>query len=83
MRPMRFEIFMQPIHPPDENPTLALERDLQLIEHLDRLGYDSVWIGEHHTTGWETISSPAVFIAAAAARTRTITLGSGQPLSSK
>ena len=77
MRPMRFEIFMQPIHPPDENPTYALERDLDLIEYLDRLGYDAVWIGEHHTTGWETISSPAVFIAAAAARTRSISLGSG------
>lgn len=77
MRPMHFSIFMQPIHRPDENPTLALERDLELIEHLDRLGYDEVWIGEHHTTGWETISSPAVFIAAAAARTRTIKLGSG------
>ena len=76
-RPMRFSIFMQPLHRPDENPTLALERDLELIEHLDRLGYDEVWIGEHHTTGWETISSPAVFIAAAAARTRTIKLGSG------
>ncbi len=77
MRPMRFSIFMQPIHRPDENPTLTLERDLELIEHLDRLGYDEVWIGEHHTTGWETVSSPAVFIATAAARTRTIKLGSG------
>ncbi|MGI9666746.1 MAG: LLM class flavin-dependent oxidoreductase [Acidimicrobiia bacterium] len=77
MRPMRFEIFMQPIHPPDENPTYALERDLDLIEHLDTFGYDAVWIGEHHTTGWETISSPAVFIAAAAARTSRIKLGSG------
>jgi limonene 1,2-monooxygenase len=76
-RPMRFSVFMQPLHRPDENPTLALERDLELIEHLDRLGYDEVWIGEHHTTGWETISSPAVFIASAAARTRTIKLGSG------
>ncbi len=68
---------MQPVHHPSENPTLALERDLQLTEHLDTLGYDEVWIGEHHSTGWETIASPDVFIMAAAARTRHIELGSG------
>lgn len=68
---------MQPVHQPRENPTLALERDLQLVEHLDRLGFDEVWIGEHHSTGWETIASPDIFIATAAARTRHIKLGSG------
>jgi limonene 1,2-monooxygenase len=74
---MRFGLFMQPVHHPRENPTLALERDLQLIEWVDTLGYDEVWIGEHHSTGWETIASPEVFIATAAARTRHIRLGSG------
>ena len=35
---MRFGIFLAPFHQPDENPTLALQRDLELIERLDRLG---------------------------------------------
>src|SRR5262249_38283129 len=74
---MRFGLFMQNIHHPRENPTLALECDLQLLEHLDALGFDEAWIGEHHSSGWETISSPEVFIAAAAARTRAIKLGTG------
>ena len=74
---MRFGLFMQPVHHPRENPTLALERDLGLIEHLDRLGFDEVWIGEHHSTGWETICSPEIMIAAAAARSKHIRLGSG------
>ena len=74
---MRFGLFMQPVHHPTENPTLALERDLQLIEHLDGLGFDEVWIGEHHSTGWETIASPEIMIATAAARTKHIRLGSG------
>ena len=73
----RFGVFMQPIHDPRENPTLALERDLDLLEHLDRLGFDEAWIGEHHSTGWEPVASPGVFIAAAAARTKRIRLGSG------
>ncbi len=76
-RPLRFGIFLAPFHPAGQNPTLALERDMQLIEHLDRLGYDEAWIGEHHSAGLEIIASPEVFIAAAAQRTRSIRLGTG------
>jgi limonene 1,2-monooxygenase len=68
---------MAPFHPAGENPTLALQRDLELIEHLDRTGWDEAWIGEHHSAGSEIIASPEVFIAAAAERTRRIRLGTG------
>ena len=74
---MRFGLFLAPFHPTGQNPTLALERDLDLIEHLDRLGFDEVWIGEHHSGGYEIIASPEVFIATAAERTKHIRLGSG------
>ena len=76
-RPLRFGIFMAPFHPAGQNPTLALERDLELIVRLDELGYDEAWIGEHHSAGLEIIASPEVFIAAAAQRTRHIRLGTG------
>jgi limonene 1,2-monooxygenase len=74
---MKFGIFLAPFHRVGENPTLALDRDMELIEWLDYLGYDEVWVGEHHSAGWELIASPEVFIAAAAERTRHIMLGSG------
>ncbi len=74
---MKFGIFLAPFHALGENPTLALERDFQLLELMDELGYDEAWIGEHHSAGWETIASPEVFIAAAAGRTRHIKLGTG------
>ncbi|MGE3073486.1 MAG: LLM class flavin-dependent oxidoreductase [Dehalococcoidia bacterium] len=74
---MKFGIFMAPFHRVGENPTLALRRDMHLIEHLDDLGYDEVWIGEHHSYARELIADPFIFIAAAAARTRRIKLGSG------
>ncbi len=48
-----------------------------MIEHLDRLGYDEAWIGEHHSAGWEIIASPELIIAAAAERTKHIRLGTG------
>ena len=74
---MKFGIFLAPFHWKGENPTLSLERDLELIQLLDNLGYDEAWIGEHHSAGWEIIASPEVFMAAAAERTRHIKLGTG------
>lgn len=70
--PLRFGIFMPPMHKTGINPTLALHRDLAMIEHLDRLGFDDAWIGEHHSAGSELIASPEVFIAAASQRTTRI-----------
>jgi limonene 1,2-monooxygenase len=74
---MKFGIFLPPFHPPGQDPALAYERDLELIEWLDRLGYDEAFIGEHHSAGWEIIPSPEILMAVAAARTRRIMLGSG------
>jgi len=72
-----FGIFLAPFHPVHENPTLSLQRDFELVEWLDHLGYDEAWIGEHHSAGYEIIASPEVFIAAAAERTKHIKLGTG------
>lgn len=74
---MKFGVFMGPFHRVGENPTLAIDRDLELVQWLDYLGFDEAWIGEHHSAGWEIISSPEIFIAAAAERTRYIKLGTG------
>jgi limonene 1,2-monooxygenase len=74
---MRFGTFMAPFHPPEHNPTLSLEYDLELIRHLDQLGFDEAWIGEHHSAGSEIIASPEIFIMAAAERTEHIKLGTG------
>ena len=67
---LRFGAFIAPHHPIGENPMLQLRRDLDLVEQLDKLGYDEFWCGEHHSTGWEVISSPEMFLAAAGERTR-------------
>ena len=68
---------MAPFHVAGENPTLALRRDLDLIAHLDRIGFDEAWVGEHHSAGTEIIADPMIFLAMAAERTRYIKLGTG------
>ncbi len=77
MSRLRFGAFIAPFHPIDENPTRALERDLELIQWMDRLGFEEAWIGEHHSGGYEIIASPELMIATAAERTQHIRLGTG------
>lgn len=74
---LRFGIFLAPFHKPGINPTLALQSDLELIQWLDRCGYDEAWLGEHHSAGTELSASPEIMIATAAERTRHIRLGTG------
>jgi limonene 1,2-monooxygenase len=78
LRPrLRFGIFMAPYHSPRENPTTCFERDRDLVQWLDELGFEEAWVGEHHSAGYEIISSPELFLADLAARTRHIRLGTG------
>ena len=48
---MRFGSFIVPFHDFKENPTLALGRDLELVEHLEKLDFHEAWFGEHHSAG--------------------------------
>ena len=70
MQRMKFGIFHAPFHDHATNPNANLHRDLELIRHLDYLGFDEAWIGEHHSCGTEIIADPMIFCATALERTR-------------
>jgi limonene 1,2-monooxygenase len=75
---LKFGTFMAPFHCPiGQDPTAAYERDLDVIKHMDKLGFEEAWIGEHHSCGHELIPDPFIFIAWAAPQTRHIKLGTG------
>ncbi len=77
MARLNFGAFLAPHHPIGEHPMLQFSRDLDLVTHLDKLGYDEFWCGEHHSSGWEMIASPEMFLAVAGDRTKRIKLGTG------
>src|SRR6266850_6573434 len=77
MSRLGFGAFLAPHHPIGEHPMLQFRRDLDLVERLDSLGYDEFWCGEHHSSGWEMIGSPEMFLAAAGERTKRIKLATG------
>lgn len=75
---LRFGVFSAPFHLPiGRNPNLLIHRDIALAEHLDRLGYDELWMGEHHSIGAEIVGDPLLFLSHIAARTSNIRLASG------
>ena len=76
-RYLKTGVFLAPFHALGENPLLCLDRDMELLVHLDKLNYHEAWIGEHHSGGFEIIACPELFIAQAAERTRNIRLGTG------
>jgi limonene 1,2-monooxygenase len=77
MARLGFGAFLAPHHPVGENPLLQFRRDIKFVQHLDELGFDEFWCGEHHSSGWEMIASPEMFLAAAAEHTKRIKLATG------
>ncbi len=78
---MKFGVFYElqlprPWHPGDE--TRLFHEALDQVALADQLGYDYAWEVEHHFLDeYSHSSAPEVFLAAAAARTRSIRLGHG------
>lgn len=55
----------------------ALQESVRLAQHAEQLGYERFWVAEHHGMPGIASSAPAVLIAALAARTERIRVGSG------
>lgn len=55
----------------------ALQESVQLAQRTEQLGYQRFWVAEHHAMPGIASSAPAVLLAALAARTERIRVGSG------
>src|SRR5437763_13561623 len=77
MARLKFGAFLAPHHPIGEHPMLQFRRDLDFVEQISALGFDEFWCGEHHSSGWEMIASPEMFLAAAGERSKRIKLATG------
>ena len=62
---MRFGLFLMPEPFPWSNWTLSYDLKLDEIVKAERLTYDEVWVGEHHTGAYENIPAPDIFLLAA------------------
>lgn len=65
-------------HPDDQRSTQELVNEaLDLTREAERIGLDSVWVSEHHHVDDGHLSALMVMLAAMAARTERIRLGTG------
>jgi luciferase family oxidoreductase group 1 len=73
---MRLSVLDQSVAIHGRGEDAAIRDTLALAEHAEALGYERFWLSEHH--GLPTIvgSAPEILMAAIAARTRSIRIGS-------
>lgn len=65
---------------PNETRHDALMHSIALAQHAEQWGYSRIWVAEHHGAGFVAGRAPEVLIAALAANTSTINVGSGSVL---
>ena len=76
MKSLKLSVLDQSVSLAGSSEDAAIRDTLSLAEHCERLGYSRFWLSEHH--GLPTIvgSAPEILMAAIAARTSTIRIGS-------
>jgi probable F420-dependent oxidoreductase len=74
---MKFGVWYHLRNPPRwrQPPASLYAQTLEQIAAAEALGYDSVWMSEHHFTDDDYLPSSLLFLAAAAARTTRMRLG--------
>ena len=65
---------------PGESRHDALMHSIEVAQTIEKLGFERIWVAEHHGSGSIAGRAPEVLIAAIAAHTSTIKVGSGSVL---
>src|SRR2546421_8702556 len=79
-RPMDFGLFFVMQRDERWSERAVYESDMEQMLAAEALGYQSVWIAEHHFNDYGLCPAPQVLAAFLAARTRTLRLGMGVSL---
>jgi alkanesulfonate monooxygenase SsuD/methylene tetrahydromethanopterin reductase-like flavin-dependent oxidoreductase (luciferase family) len=76
---MKFGLFILPSWPEAEasHQSRILHEAVEQIQYAEELGFDAVWLAEHHFTRFGVVPSALPFATYVAARTRKIRIGTG------
>lgn len=72
---MRFGSFVFPVSQDPINDHRIINETLEEIILCDELGFDTIWLTEHHFDGATAYVDPVVFAAAVAAKTKRVRIG--------
>lgn len=59
------------------NFSSAIERTVEVAQHIEQLGFERLWLAEHHNMQYIASSATAVMIGNVAGKTRSLRIGSG------
>lgn len=76
-RPMKFSAFHLFHQFAGQTPGEVYEYQIEIVELLEELGFDGVWIAEHHFREYGTVPNIFTMLANLAARTERLRLGTG------
>lgn len=74
---MKLSYFMMPVHNMGRDYHTTLQEDVEAILLAEELGFEEAWVGEHYSSAVEQITSPMIFLAHLAGRTKRIKLATG------
>ena len=72
---MRFGSWVFPISQNSKNDGNVIDDTLTEIDRWEALGFDAIWLSEHHFDGATAYADPVVFAAAVTQRTKNVTIG--------
>ncbi|MBM3262589.1 MAG: LLM class flavin-dependent oxidoreductase [candidate division Zixibacteria bacterium] len=70
-----YGMFLMPVHDPAKPPAQCFDEDLELVVRAEELGFSEFWVGEHHSSSYENIVMPEIFVGKALGMTKNIRLG--------
>src|SRR5881394_1082484 len=73
---MKLSVLDQSVSIAGRGEDAAIRDTLELAVHCETLGYQRFWLSEHHSLATIVGSAPEILMAAIAARTRSIRIGS-------
>ncbi len=65
---------------PGQTRHQTLMNSIEVAQYIEKLGFERIWLAEHHGSASIAGRAPEILIAAIAARTSTIRVGSGSVL---
>ena len=72
---MKYAMFSHVQWPETKSPEQAYQEVLEQVQYAEELGFESVWLAEHHFTRYGLAPSPLMLGAYLAARTSRIRIG--------
>ena len=72
---LKYGMFVMPVHDPSKPLEQCFDEDLELAVKCEELGFSDFWVGEHHSSRYENIVMPEIFLGKVLGMTKSIRVG--------